>query len=95
VWFAEQFTYLFLDRGLIDGFLHLVARITYSIGGILRNYIDVPIINGLIGDGTAAAVHWFGNQFRKIQTGVVQQYMSFAMLVAFGGLVIILIVLTR
>jgi NADH-quinone oxidoreductase subunit L len=95
VWFAEQFTYLFLDRGLIDGFLHLVARITFSIGGFLRNYIDVPIINDLIGDGTAAAAHWFGKQFRKIQTGVVQQYMSFAMLVAFGGLIIILIVLTR
>jgi NADH-quinone oxidoreductase subunit L len=94
-WVSEKFTYLFLDRGLIDGALHLVARITYSIGGILRNYVDLPVINGLIGDGTAATTQWFGKQFRKIQTGVVQQYMSIAMLVAFGGLIVYLIVVNR
>jgi NADH-quinone oxidoreductase subunit L len=86
---------MFLDRGVIDGFLHLVARITYWIGGILRNYIDIPVINQFMGDGTAAATHWFGKQFRKIQTGVIQQYMTIAMLVAFGGLIAYLIILNR
>jgi NADH-quinone oxidoreductase subunit L len=95
IWISEKFTYLFLDRGVIDGLLHLVARITYSIGGIFRNYFDIPVINRGIGDGTAAATHWFGKQFRKIQTGVVQQYMSIAMLVAFGGLIAYLIILNR
>ncbi len=95
IWVSEKFTYMFLDRGVIDGFLHLVTRITYSIGGILRNYFDIPVINGIIGDGTAAATHWFGKQFRKIQTGVVQQYMSIAMLIAFGSLIAYLIVLNR
>jgi NADH-quinone oxidoreductase subunit L len=95
IWVSEKFTYLFLDRGVIDGFLHLVARITYSIGGFLRNYIDIPVINQFMGDGTAAATHWFGKQFRKIQTGVIQQYMTIAMLVAFGSLIAYLIVLNR
>jgi NADH-quinone oxidoreductase subunit L len=95
IWISEKFTYMFMDRGVIDGFLHLVVRITYSIGGFLRNYFDIPVINEFMGDGTAAATHWFGKQFRKIQTGVVQQYMSIAMLVAFGGLIAYLIVLNR
>jgi NADH-quinone oxidoreductase subunit L len=96
IWISEKFTYLFLDRKMIDGFLHLVARITYSIGGILRNYIDIPVINGFICDTLGRDLtHWYGKQLRKIQTGVVQQYMTIAMLVAFGGLIAYLIILNR
>ena len=81
-WLAETFTYLWLDRRLIDGFLHLVARISSQIGGILRNYFDKPIVNGfgdLIGEGTKK----IGRKIRVIQTGHVQQYMLIALLLAF------------
>ncbi|MFN2152242.1 MAG: NADH-quinone oxidoreductase subunit L [Anaerolineales bacterium] len=74
IWISEQFSYLFLDRKIIDGFLHLVARVTYSIGGFFRNYIDVPIINGF-GDFLGEGSKKLGKNMRVVQTGRVQQYM--------------------
>jgi NADH-quinone oxidoreductase subunit L len=86
-WFAEKFTFLFMDRKVIDGILHLVVRVTYFLGGVFREYIDKKVINEFICDTLGGAVpQWFGEKFRKIQTGVVQQYMVIAILVAFGGL---------
>ena len=46
IWLSRTFTYLWLDRTVIDGVLHFVARITFSLGGIFRNYIDIPVVNG-------------------------------------------------
>jgi len=93
IWFSEKFVFEGMDRKVIDGVLHLVARVTYWLGGIFRNYFDLPVINRFIGDTLGAAVpQWFGKQFRKIQTGVVQTYMIMAMVVAFGGLFIIMLI---
>ncbi len=83
--FSEQFSYLFLDRKIIDGILHGLARATFSLGGIFRNYFDVPIVNGS-GDLAAAITQRFGKALRIIQSGNVQQYMLVAALVTFGGL---------
>jgi NADH-quinone oxidoreductase subunit L len=86
-WFAETFVFKFMDRGIIDGVLHTVARITYWLGGIFRNYFDLPVINGFIADHLGWKYpQWIGAQLRKIQTGVVQTYMLIAVLVTFGGL---------
>jgi len=91
-WLAEKFVYEGMDRKVIDGVLHLVASVTYWLGGVFRNYFDLPVINQFIGDTLGAAVpQWFGKQFRKIQTGVVQTYMIMAMVVAFGGLFLIML----
>jgi len=86
-WISEVFTSQWMDLGVIDGFLHLVARFSFSIGGFLRNYIDLPVVNGsgdLVGEGTKK----IGRAFRVIQTGRVQQYMIGALftLVAFSAL---------
>ncbi|MFN2234380.1 MAG: NADH-quinone oxidoreductase subunit L [Anaerolineales bacterium] len=85
IWIAEVFSYLWVDRKLIDGFLHFVARVTYSIGSIFRNYIDVPIINGfgdLLGEGSKK----LGKSMRVIQTGRVQQYMLIGLALVFVAL---------
>ena len=51
------------------------------------------MINRFIGDTLGGAVpQWFGKQFRKLQTGAVQTYMILAMLVAFGGLFIFMVI---
>jgi NADH-quinone oxidoreductase subunit L len=93
-WFSEKFVFEGMDRKVIDGVLHLVARITYWLGGIFRNYFDLPVINRFIGDTLGAAVpQWFGKQFRKVQTGAIQTYMIMAMVVAFGGLFVIMLVI--
>jgi NADH-quinone oxidoreductase subunit L len=84
-WLSETFTYLWLDRGLIDGILHTIARAAFSVGGYLRNWIDKPIVNGF-GDFVGESVKSLGRTFRFIQTGRVQQYMVMALVIAFGTL---------
>jgi NADH-quinone oxidoreductase subunit L len=74
-WFAETFSYRWIDRGVIDGILHAVARFALRLGSVFRNYFDKPVVNGIIGDGTAAVVKWAGRQLRAVQTGRVQQYL--------------------
>jgi NADH-quinone oxidoreductase subunit L len=80
-WFAETFTYRWIDRGVIDGILHGVARLALRIGSVFRNDFDKPIVNGLIGDGTGSLVKWAGRQLRTVQTGRVQQYLIAGLIV--------------
>ena len=84
-WISRTFTYLWIDRIVIDGFLHFVARVTFSIGGFFRNYIDKPIVNGF-GDFVGESVKRLGRSSRFIQTGRVQQYMLMTLVIAFGTL---------
>jgi NADH-quinone oxidoreductase subunit L len=72
-WICEVFTPA-MDGGVIDGILHSFARLALFIGHILRNYFDKPIINELLGDGTAE-IFWRGQAIRRIQTGRIQSYM--------------------
>ena len=80
--------YNFIDRTVIDGILHWVARVTYSAGGVLRMF-DRMIINGaadLLADFTKA----FARGFRHIQTGQVQNYVFLALI---NALVLIIVYL--
>jgi NADH-quinone oxidoreductase subunit L len=84
-WFAETFTYRWIDRGLIDGFLHLIGRTSLRLGAFLRSYIDMPIVNGagdLVGEGTKR----IGRTIRVIQTGRVQEYLIIG--IVFTGIVL-------
>jgi NADH-quinone oxidoreductase subunit L len=87
-WLAATFTSLWMDRTVIDGILHFFARISGVIGNFFRDYIDKPIINSLIGDGTAELTKAIGMRAREIQTGRVQQYMIVALVtvIAFSAL---------
>ncbi len=87
-WLAERVVYLFLDRALLDGILHGAARFSSALGHAFRNYVDAPIINGLIGDGTGATVKASGFLLRRMQSGRVQSY-----LVASLGFLILLVAL--
>ncbi|HSJ89701.1 MAG TPA: NADH-quinone oxidoreductase subunit L [Anaerolineales bacterium] len=79
IWFAETFVYQWMDKGLIDGTLHIFGPATQGLGSIIRNNFDLPVINRLIGDGSADATYWFGNKLRAVQTGRIQQYLMFAL----------------
>jgi NADH-quinone oxidoreductase subunit L len=89
IWFAETFVSQWMDRGLIDGTLHMFGRVTAGIGTTLRNVIDKPVINGFFGDGTGNVVKWSGRSLRPMQSGRVQQYMvlSLIVLLALAGLI--------
>ncbi|HUF39703.1 MAG TPA: NADH-quinone oxidoreductase subunit L [Anaerolineales bacterium] len=90
-WISETFVYLWLDRGLIDGILHTLARIAYWLGGIFRNRLEMPIISegaDRLGDG----VRDFGWLLRKSQTGNVQGYLNIGLvLVVVIGVVVVLL----
>jgi NADH-quinone oxidoreductase subunit L len=89
IWFAETFVSQWMDKGAIDGTLHLFGRATAAVGSTLRNVIDKPVINRFFGDGTGSVIKWSGRSLRPIQSGRIQQYMvlSLLILIALAGLV--------
>ena len=93
VWLSEVFTSLWLDRELIDGFLHAIAALSLSIGSGLRNYFDKPVVNGSA-DLVGESVKKLGQVFKPIQTGRIQQYMIMALVImaAFSALFYYLLV---
>ena len=78
IWLAEIFVSLWMDRKVIDGFLHWFAALTPAIGTFLRTYIDKLIVNGS-GDVVGEGVKRIGRSTRVIQTGHIQQYMVSAL----------------
>jgi NADH-quinone oxidoreductase subunit L len=95
-WLAATFTSLWMDRTVIDGFLHAIAASTLQIGSALRNYFDAPIINGF-GDKVGEGAKKLGQVLRPIQTGRIQQYMILALVsvAAFSALFYYLLVCIR
>ncbi len=84
-WLADTFTNQILDRGIIDGFLHFIARIASNVGHLFRNYFDKPVVNGF-GDFVGESIKRFGRGIKIIQTGKVQQYLLMALVLAFGAM---------
>jgi len=93
IWFSEVFVSLWMDKGVIDGFLHLFGKVTISIGSTIRNYFDLPVINRFFGDGTANVTQWGAKKLRLIQSGRIQQYMlvSLVVILALAGLLFYLL----
>jgi NADH-quinone oxidoreductase subunit L len=80
--------YNFIDRTVIDGILHWIARTTVRLGEVLRLF-DRVVVNGaadLVGEGTKR----FAAGFRYIQTGQVQNYVFLALI---NALVLIIVYL--
>ena len=84
-WFAETFTYKLVDKKILDGILHGIARLGVLLGGWLRRGFDLPVVNGG-GDGIARGTRELGSGMRGIQSGRIQQYMivAIAVLVVVG-----------
>ncbi|MDX2163285.1 MAG: proton-conducting transporter membrane subunit [bacterium] len=79
-WFSRNVSYLFLDKGVIDGFLHLIGRAFTWFGDMLK-VVNAWLIDG-VGDGVPELFVRFGAWARNIQTGRVQQYMLLIIVVA-------------
>ena len=86
-WFAETFVYKWMDKGFIDGILHIFDPLTNGIGTFIRNKFDLPFINRFFGDGSADVTYWFGGKLRVVQTGRIQQYLMYALVasIVFGA----------
>jgi len=79
-WYAEEFSYRWLDLTLIDGVLHAIGRLGLWLGMALREYFDIPVVNRA-GDATGRGVRLAGRALRGVQSGRVQQYMLVTMMV--------------
>ena len=84
-WIADNFTNQILDRGIIDGTLHFVARVASNVGHVFRNYFDKPVVNGF-GDFVGEGIKRIGRTIKVVQTGKVQQYLLMALILAFGAM---------
>jgi len=93
IWFSEVFVSQWMDKGFIDGILHIFGPATDKVGSFIRNKFDVPVINQLLGDGSAEVAWWFGRNLRPIQTGRIQQYLILSLILFFvvGGLLYFLL----
>ncbi|MBP7690384.1 MAG: NADH-quinone oxidoreductase subunit L [Anaerolineales bacterium] len=91
VWLGQQFFSVILDKTLIDGLLHGVARLMLSIGTVIRDRIDIPVVNRALSDGSGEVVKRFGGEMRLIQTGRVQQYLMvlMAIVLAIGAVLLV------
>lgn len=87
-WFGKQ-VIVFLDKGLIDTFLHVIARFFTWLGDLIK-VLNMWLIDG-VGDGIPIAIYNFGGWLRRIQTGRVQQYMLLVLAAAvIIGLILVL-----
>ncbi len=78
-WLAETFSYKWIDRGVIDGILHFIARAAWVLGTVFRTGFDAPVINGA-GDALSSGTRGLGGILRRWQTGRIQQYMIITIL---------------
>ncbi|NIS80687.1 MAG: NADH-quinone oxidoreductase subunit L [Anaerolineales bacterium] len=91
-WLAETFVYRWIDRGVIDGLLHAVGRVALRIGSFLRNYVDLPVVNG-IADALGEGIKRAGREFRVLQTGRVQEYLVIG--IVFTGVLLFYVLFFR
>ncbi|MBN1430980.1 MAG: NADH-quinone oxidoreductase subunit L [Anaerolineae bacterium] len=75
-WVSEQIVYLLLDKQIIDGFLHFVARFFEWLAFRNKDF-DTYVVNGL-GDSVAEGIGKTSDSFKYVQSGRIQQYMAIA-----------------
>ncbi len=80
-WLAETFTVAWIDQGILDGALNAIAKFFLWIGSVVRNWFDIPVINGA-GDSLGKGVKIFGVSLKPIQTGKIQNYMVMTVVIA-------------
>lgn len=78
-WLGRQ-VIIFLDRGMIDAVLHVIARVFTWLGDLVK-VLNLWLIDG-VGDGIPIAIFNLGGWMRRLQSGKVQQYMLLALAAA-------------
>lgn len=80
VYFSEVIAYEVVDKGLIDGLLHLIARTVYGIGHYMLRFERIVISDGI--DWLKDQFLAMAKEFRELQTGKIQEYALVSMLIA-------------
>ncbi|MCP4424029.1 MAG: NADH-quinone oxidoreductase subunit L, partial [Chloroflexi bacterium] len=88
VYFSEVIVYEVMDKGVIDGFLHLVARAFYAFGDYVKTFEQRVISDGV--DWVKDQFLAMAKEFRQLQTGKIQEYTLVSMLIAVALTVVVL-----
>ena len=78
-WLAHQVN-VFVDKGVIDGFLHMLAIVVTWLGDVFK-VLNIWLIDG-VGDGIPRAIYRSGAWLRTTQSGRVQQYLLAVLIAA-------------
>jgi len=90
LWFSERVAYEIVDKGIIDGILHLVARSTYALGAYFKRFEEVAISGGV--DWIKDQFLSIAKEFRYLQTGKVQEYALISVFIATALAIVILLI---
>lgn len=88
--FSEEIAYELIDKGIIDGILHLIARTFYKVGAWCLSFENRVIKGGVdwLKDNFLA----MAREFRFLQTGKVQEYALISVFIATALAVVILLI---
>jgi NADH-quinone oxidoreductase subunit L len=78
-WVARTFVYEWTDRGVIDGTLHLIARVVFRIGAYMR-WFEQTVISGGVDKAKDGAL-WIAQESRGLQTGKIQEYVLWSVII--------------
>ncbi len=90
VWFSERVAYEIIDKGIIDGTLHLIARAFYTTGAYAKRFEEVVVSGGV--DWVKDQFLSIAKEFRYLQTGKVQEYVLISVFIATALTVVILLI---
>jgi NADH-quinone oxidoreductase subunit L len=89
-WVARTLVYEWIDRGLIDGTLHLIGRTVFRLGYFMKRFEEIVISGGV--DRLKNGVLWLANEFRTLQSGRVQEYVVVSVIIGWVLLGAILVI---
>ncbi len=90
VYLSERVVYEVIDKGIIDGTLHLVARAVYRSGYYVKRFEERVISDGV--DWLKDQFLAIAKEFRFLQTGRVQEYALISTLIATALIAVILLI---
>ncbi len=90
IYISETIVPKYIDEGIIDGTLHLIARAVYRLGYYVKRFEERVISDGVdwLKDGFLA----MAREFRYLQTGRVQEYVLISTLIATALIAVILLI---
>ncbi|GMQ77577.1 MAG: NADH-quinone oxidoreductase subunit L [Anaerolineae bacterium] len=88
--FSRKVVYELVDKGIIDGTLHLIGRSVFRLGYYMKRFEEVVITGGV--DWLKDQVLSLAQEFRTIQTGRIQEYILVSVLIGWALIVVVLLI---
>jgi len=90
VYLSETVVYEYIDKGIIDGTLSLIARSVYKLGYYVKRFEERVISNGV--DWLKDQFLAIAREFRYLQTGRIQEYVLISTLIITALIAVILLI---